>query len=99
MTPTTATATVTALPNTAPPPPVLRSLQETGLGMDQIEMLLIKTLYGGEATGLALAERMRLPFTMLEPLIERVRAGAWNPDRIKKILGGNFLRVLAALRG
>jgi hypothetical protein len=76
MTPTAATASVTAtaLPNTAPPPPVLKSLQDTGLGMDQIEQLLIKTLYGGEATGLALAERMRLPFTMLEPLIERVRA-------------------------
>ena len=70
----TPTATAAAPPNTAPPPPVLRSLQDTGLGMDQIEQLLIKTLYGGEATGLALAERMRLPFTMLEPLIERVRA-------------------------
>jgi hypothetical protein len=74
MTPATATATATALPNTAPPPPVLRSLQDTGLGMDQIEQLLIKTLYGGEATGLALADRMRLPFTMLEPLIEHVRS-------------------------
>ncbi len=74
MTPATATAAAETIPNVAPPPPVLRSLQETGLGMDQIEQLLLKTLYGGEATGLALADRMRLPFTMLEPLIERVRA-------------------------
>jgi hypothetical protein len=71
---TPATATATALPNTAPPPPVLKSLQDTGLGMDQIEQLLVKTLYGGEATGLALADRMRLSFTMLEPLIEHVRS-------------------------
>jgi len=74
MTPATAMAALPELANAAPPPPVLKSLLDTGLAMDQIEQLLIKTLYGGEATGLALAERMRLPFTMLEPLIERVRA-------------------------
>ena len=59
-----------AIPNTAPAPPVPTTLHETGLSADQIEQLLVKTLYGGEATGLTLAERMRLPFTMLEPLIE-----------------------------
>jgi hypothetical protein len=74
MTPATATVTATASPNTAPPPPVLKSLQDTGLAIDQIEQLMVKTLYGGEASGLALADRMRLPFTMLEPLIERVRS-------------------------
>jgi hypothetical protein len=74
MTPATAMAPLPELSHAAPPPPVLKSLQDTGLAMDQIEQLLIKTLYGGEASGLALAERMRLPFTMLEPLIERVRA-------------------------
>jgi hypothetical protein len=60
--------------NTAQPPRVPTSLQETGLGADQIEQLLIKTLYGGEATGLALADRIRLPYPILEPLVERVRA-------------------------
>ena len=30
-------------------------------------------LYGGEATGLVLAERVRLPFAILEPIIERMR--------------------------
>jgi hypothetical protein len=74
MTPATATATATTPSHAAPPPPVLKSLQDTGLAIDQIEQLLVKTLYGGEASGLALADRMRLPFTMLEPLIERVRA-------------------------
>jgi hypothetical protein len=63
-----------SIPNTAPPPPVLKSLHDTGLGVDQIEQLLIKTLYGGESTGLALAERIRLPFTMLEPLLEHARS-------------------------
>jgi hypothetical protein len=62
------------IPNTAPAPPVPKTLQDTGLSADQVEQLLVKTMYGGEATGLALAERLRLPFTMLEPLIERLRA-------------------------
>jgi hypothetical protein len=61
-------------PATAPAPPVPKSLHETGLTVDQVERLLIKTLYTGEATGLVVADRMRLPYTMLEPLIERVRA-------------------------
>jgi hypothetical protein len=62
------------LPNTAPPPPVPKSLQDTGLGTDQIERLLIKTLYAGEATGLAVADRIRLPFPMIETLVERARS-------------------------
>jgi hypothetical protein len=70
----TASTESSAIPNIAPPPPVLKSLHETGLGTDQIEQLLIKTLYGGEATGLTVADRIRLPFAMLEPLVERLRA-------------------------
>ena len=64
-------ATVEATRTPAPPVPV--TLEDTGLGADQIEQLLIKTLYGGEATGLTLAERLRLPFAILEPLLERIR--------------------------
>jgi hypothetical protein len=70
----TATASPAAIPNTAPAPPVPKTLHETGLSVDQIEQLLVKMLYGGEATGLTVAERIRLPFTMIEPLIERLRA-------------------------
>lgn len=62
------------IPATSPAPPVPASLRETGLAVDQIERLLIKTLDGGEATGLVVAERLRLPYTILEPLVERVRA-------------------------
>jgi len=56
-----------------PAPPVPTRLEDTGLGADQIEQLLVKMLYGGEATGLVLAERVRLPFAILEPIIERMR--------------------------
>src|SRR5919197_6355648 len=60
----------------APPPvpPMPRTIAETGLGVDQIEQLLVKTLFSGEATGHVVADRMRLAYTMLEPLIERLRA-------------------------
>ena len=70
----TTTACQLDIPNTAPVPRVPTTLEETGLGADQIEQLLIKTLYGGEASGLTMVERMRLPYTILETLIERVRA-------------------------
>jgi len=59
---------------TAARPPVPTTIEHTGLGADQIEQLLVKTLHGGEASGLVIADRIRLSFTILEPLIERLRA-------------------------
>jgi hypothetical protein len=64
----------TELPRTSPAPPLPRTVEATGLAIDGIEQLLIKTLYNGEATGHLLSERMRLPYSVLEPLVERVRA-------------------------
>ena len=58
----------------SPAPPTPATIEDTGLAADVIEQLLIKTLYGAEAVGLTIAERMRLPFTMLEPLVEHARA-------------------------
>jgi hypothetical protein len=55
-------------------PPVPRTIEETGLALDQIEQLIIKTMYGAEATGTMIAERTRLPYSLIEPIIERVRA-------------------------
>jgi hypothetical protein len=55
-------------------PPLPRTLAETGLNVDQVEQLLIKTLYGGELSGSTAAERLCLPYSLLEPLIERSRA-------------------------
>jgi hypothetical protein len=61
-------------PTAAPAPVAPQTLEATGLGIDQIEQLLVKTLFSGELTGTSLADRLRLPYGMLEPLIERVRA-------------------------
>ena len=65
-------------------PPVPTSLEATGLGIDQVEQLLIKTLHTGEATGIAVADKMRLPFTLLEPIVERVRA-----ERLVEVKGAS----------
>jgi hypothetical protein len=68
------TGSLTDIPNPAAAPQVPKTLEDTGLRADFVEQLLVKTLYTGEATGLAVADRMRLPFGMLEPLIEHARA-------------------------
>lgn len=49
-------------------------LEQTGLTADQISQLFMKTLYTGEATGVAVADRICLPYALLEPLVERMRA-------------------------
>ncbi len=72
------TAAVATMPapaeRMAPPPPVPRTIEDTGLALDVVEQLLLKTMYGAEATGTAIAERTRLPYALIEPIIERLRA-------------------------
>ena len=68
----------------APVPPAPSSLEATGIARDQIIQLLVKAMYTGEATGLALAARLRLPYALLEPLIEHVRA-----ERIVEVRGAS----------
>jgi hypothetical protein len=63
------------MPNQKTPAPATpTSLEETGLSIGQVEQLLVKTLHDGELTGLAISDKMRLPYSILEPLIERLRA-------------------------
>src|SRR3990172_10054381 len=50
------------------------TIEETGLNADQLGQLFVKSLYTGEASGVAMADRMRLPYSILEPLAERTRA-------------------------
>jgi hypothetical protein len=71
-----ATATATFIEREPPiaAPPLPRTIRDTGLSPELIEQLVIKSLYGGESTGHALSERLRLPYTLIEPIIERVRA-------------------------
>ena len=55
-------------------PPLPHTISETGLSGDQIEQLMIKTLHTGELSGVLLAERVCLPYALLESLVERLRA-------------------------
>ncbi len=58
----------------APVPPAPVTVEDTGIPADRLTQLLLKTLYTGEATGTAAADRMRLPFSVLAPIIENARA-------------------------
>jgi hypothetical protein len=71
----TATADVVVdTPRTAPAPRAPATIAETGLSVDQIVQLFVKTLYTGEATGTSLADRLRLPYAILEAIVEHIRA-------------------------
>ena len=65
-----------------PPAPV--SLADTGLSADALTALLLKWLYGGEATGTLLGESMRVPYSILESLFESLRA-----ERLVEVRGAS----------
>ena len=58
----------------AEPPPCPTTLAETGLPPEQLSQLLLKHLYTGEAAGTLLADRLKLPYSVFENLMERARA-------------------------
>jgi hypothetical protein len=69
------TATVPRVEAVATPvPPAPATLEETGLAFDQLAQLCVKALYTGELTGVILADRLRLPYAILVPLVEKLRA-------------------------
>ena len=52
-------------------PPVPERLEETGLTADDIERLVLKFLLAkGSATGRAVAQQVRLPFGIVNPLLK-----------------------------
>src|SRR5664279_264757 len=69
-----ATAALTDVVDRAFVPPAPATVEDTGLSADQIAQLCVKHLHAGEASGHMLAERMRLPYSLLEPIIEAARA-------------------------
>ncbi len=56
----------------APPPPPT-TIEETGLHPDSLAQLLLKTLVAGEASGSGLAEKLRVPFSVLDALVQHAR--------------------------
>ena len=66
-----AEATVAPAPPTPGAPPA--SLADTGLHQDTLSQLLLKTLIAGEASGTSLAEKLRLPYSVLEAMVQHAR--------------------------
>ncbi len=57
-------------PEPAAPP---ATIAQTGLHPDSLSQLLLKTLLNGEATGSNLADRLRLPYSVLDSMIQHAR--------------------------
>ena len=55
------------------PPVPPATIAETGLHPDSLAQLLLKTLVAGEATGTALADKLRLPYSVLDALVQHAR--------------------------
>ena len=66
--------TAVSAPSAAPaPPPPPATIAETGLHPDTLAQLMLKTLIAGESSGTHLAENMRLPYSVLDALIQHAR--------------------------
>ncbi len=74
--------TLTDTTDRAAAPPAPKTIEDTGLAADQIAQLLIKHLYAGEVAGTTLADRLKLPYGLIEPLIESARA-----ERLMEVRG------------
>jgi hypothetical protein len=55
------------------PPAPPQTIVETGLHPDTLAQLMLKTLIAGEASGTQLAEHMRLPYSVLDAMIQHAR--------------------------
>jgi hypothetical protein len=66
-------AAVPPSPAAPVPPAPPQSIAETGLHPDTLSQLMLKTLVAGESSGTQLAEHMRLPFTVLDAMIQHAR--------------------------
>jgi len=79
----TAVAAVDNLPGVEAP----ETLEASGLSLDAVFQLVVKVMhFAGELTGLDLAARLGLDFSVLEPAIDRMKA-----QRLCEIVGGTTL--------
>jgi hypothetical protein len=73
MTAATATAEPRAVSGRPTPPTPPATIAETGLHPDTLHQLLLKTLVAGEASGSQLSDKVRLPYSVLEALVQHAR--------------------------
>ena len=55
------------------PPAPPATIAETGLHPDTLSQLMLKTLIAGESSGTQLAESLRLPFSVLDAMVQHAR--------------------------
>ena len=84
MTPESAAASTPGPERRAPVPPAPATLEETGLGYEALKQLVVKTLFGGEVSGLALGDKLCLPYALLETLVEHLRI-----EKLVEVRGAN----------
>jgi predicted ATPase with chaperone activity len=79
--------TAVASPEVIPHPPSPQTLEETGLGLDLITQLVLKSLhFAGELTGSELSRRLGLEFAVLTPALDLLKA-----QQQCAIVGGGFV--------
>jgi len=82
-----ATTTTCAAPTIVAPPEAPTTLEQTGLSVDLLVQLVLKTLhFAGELTGSALGERLGLHYNALQPAIDLLKS-----VRQIEIAGGSLL--------
>jgi len=59
--------------NAPAPPAPPQTMAETGLHSDTLSQLMLKTLVSGESSGTQLADAMRLPYSVLDAMIQHAR--------------------------
>src|SRR4051812_32927593 len=59
--------------NAPAPPAPPQTMQETGLHPDTLAQLMLKTLVAGESSGTHLADSMRLPYSVLDAMVQHAR--------------------------
>jgi hypothetical protein len=82
MTPVAAAAAEKPVAPTPPPPP--NTIEETGLHPDTLNQLVLKTLVAGESSGSGLADSLRLPYSLLDALIQHARV-----EKLLEVRGAN----------
>ncbi|MGE0704740.1 MAG: hypothetical protein AB7F99_05500 [Vicinamibacterales bacterium] len=81
------TNTLVAEERSTAPPPAPLTIAETGLNVDLIVQLILKTLhFAGELTGTELGQRLGLTYPVLEPALETIKT-----QRQCEIIGGSMI--------
>jgi hypothetical protein len=70
---TAAAAEADSAPARAPVPRAPATIEDTGLSYEQLKQLIVKALFAGELSGLALSDKLCLPYMLLESLVEHLR--------------------------